>query len=190
MTATTQRYVRNTRTGVIYPFTPALGKHKHCVVLSLDLGAEYERRAQQGPAAVREMEQRLQDAEASGEPVSADDLASALQNTPETPVAPTGGNTSGPAIPEDFDLGIDLSTLGKPELTAIAKKLNFPIPSGTKVADIRKLLSDFLEETKGAQAQANPADADADAANGSQADAGAADNGSQGGNPDDDAFLQ
>lgn len=149
----TQRYVRNMKTGVIYPFTPELGKHRHCAVLSLALGKEYERRSAIGPSAIQEMEKRLMDAETAGEAVSADELATTLEQAPAVIGKPTPAVATSPSIPDDFDMDIDLGPMGKPELTAIAKKINFPLPSGMKVAQIREALADFLAEIKASRSE-------------------------------------
>lgn len=160
MTGTKQRYVRNTRTGVIFPFTDVLAKHKNCVVLSLELGAEYDRRAAEGPAAVQDMERRLLEADKSGEVISSSELADTLANTPVSDTAPPVALDAAPGvtIPDDFDLDVDISTLSKPELAALGARINLAFPGSMKVGAMRDTLAAVLEEARLKAAAADGAD--------------------------------
>lgn len=148
-----QRYVRNTKTGVIYAYTPELGKHRHCTPMSLDLCVEYERRVAEGPQAVRNMEERLLKADTDGEVLSSSELAASLATTPVVPVvAPVV--VADIKIPADFDLDVDVGPLGKPELQALGGRIGFPMPNNMKVAEMKKALREVLDAAKAEQAKA------------------------------------
>lgn len=154
MSKATQRYVRNVRTGVIFGYTPELGRHRHCASLSLDLCAEYERRQAVGPEAVRAMEQRLMQAEQDGEALSAAELAEALK-TDEVKATPVV--VAGVQIPDDFDLDVDLGPLGKLELQALGERIGFPLLPSLKVAAMRQALREVLDAAKAERQAVAPA---------------------------------
>lgn len=153
------RYVRNMTTGVIFPFTALLARRKNFETLSIALCAEYERRLEAGQAAVNEMQDRLLQADVSGEAVSSTELAGELGAQSEEALAAlrekSTVTTSEAAavsveaikVPEDFDLGVDISTMNKPQVQAVADKLGYPL-AATKVGEMKSELQAVLEQLR------------------------------------------
>lgn len=151
------RYVRNTRTGVIFGLTPELARNKNCEILPTALCIEYERRCAVSATAVSEMEEELrQHAKISEGDIEAAESVSELverlsgevtEAISEVKIVPAL-STAGVEIPDDFDLDVDLSSMGRVELNAIAARLHLNFSASIKVGAMRTELQTYLAEAR------------------------------------------
>lgn len=66
--------------------------------------------------------------------------------------------TSSLKVPDKLDLTIDVTTFGKPELIAVAKKIELQYPNNVRVGQLRKMVQDALWTLREEQGQTVEAD--------------------------------